>query len=453
MKQTKHLHFIGIGGIGMSALAKISLQQGCRVSGSDLRPSAVTQMLEKLGATVTFGHHAEVVKPGMEVVYTTGLDPQNPEFLQAAVHACQTHHRSDLLAFLLHQQKGLAVAGTHGKTTTSSLLTWVLHSGGLDPSFAVGGILPQFQTNGNLGKGAYFVAEACESDGTLIKYHPFGAIVTNIDNDHLTHYGSPEKIDQTFKQFLKQVESPKHLFWCGEDARLQALSPPGISYGFGTKCMLKASNFYQKGLSSFFTVDFQGKQYPDIELALMGRHNVLNALAVFGLALAVGMSEPDIRQAFKAFQGVQRRCERKGESKDVLVIDDYGHHPTEIRATVSALKEAFPKRRLVVAYQPHRYSRAQECLGTYGDAFGKADVLVISTLYSAGEAPLAGITDESIYQDMTQAVTAPHQLVDRKKLVGTILSLVKPGDVVLTLGAGDITQAGPEILSGLEGQP
>lgn len=439
------LHFIGIGGIGMSALANIYQEKGHPISGSDLRPSAVTAALIAKGASITFGHKRGLVHSGVEVVYTTGLDPQNPEFLDALDQKCTLLHRSDLLARLLHEKKGLAIAGTHGKTSTSSLLTWVLHCAELQPSFAIGGIVAPFATNGKGSSSPYFVAEVCESDGTLAKYFPYGAIVTNIDNDHLTHYGSAENIDRVFETFIGQVQSKEHLFWCGDDERLQRLQPAGVNYGFQVGNRLKGSEL-KIGLTSRFTVHYRGEIHRDVELNLLGEHNVLNALGVFGLSLELGVPEEAIRKAFRTFAGVQRRCEFKGEENGILIFDDYGHHPTEIKATLKAVKAAYPEKRLVVAYQPHRYSRAQECLGTYRGAFDAADVLFVTTLYSAGESPLPGMSSESIYADMTAEVTIPHQLIDRLQLVEQLSHFLQPGDLFLTLGAGDITHAGPELL-------
>lgn len=447
-----HYHFIGIGGIGMSALARILLQQGYRVSGSDLRASAVTEKLAEIGAKICIGHVNGHVKPGMVVVYATGVDPANPEYCEAKQLGCLVLHRSDLLAHLMDQKQGLAVAGTHGKTTTSSLLAWVLACADQNPSFAIGGLIPQFNANGAWGDGPHFVAEACESDGTLLRYQPFGAIITNIDDDHLSFYGSTERLDQTFHQFVDQVLSPKHLFWCGDNARLKNLNLLGISYGFGTNNLLRGSHFEQNGLRIKFQVEFNDHIYRDVEVSLSGHHNALNALAVFGLALELGIEEHAIRQAFKSFQGVQRRCEKKGESNNILVVDDYGHHPTEIQTTLQGLKNAYPDRRLVVAYQPHRYSRAKECMGHYAGAFDSADLLIICSLYSAGELPMPEINDESIYQDIAKDLVIPHHSSKRSEIVNLLLQVSQPGDIVLTIGAGDITKVGQELLDRLNQQ-
>ncbi len=341
-------HFIGIGGIGMSALARILLDRGEKVSGSDQSTSPVVEELARQGAKIFIGHAPENLVHSKRVVYSTAVVQKNPEYEEAQKRNLPLLHRSDLLHELMQAQKPLLVAGTHGKTTTTSLLTHVLISAGYEPSFAIGGILASAQSNGRQGRGEYFVAEADESDGTFLKYRGHGAIITNIDNDHLDHWKNDANLDAGYKQFSKGAG--KHLFWCIDDARLKALNISGTSYGFSPQADLKIDAWRQEGWKLFFSCTFRGKTYDEIQLPLIGKHNVLNAASVFGLLLDLGVSSEAIRAGFKTFSGVGRRAEKKGEYGSVEVYDDYGHHPTEIFTTLTALKKAAGTRRLVVAF-------------------------------------------------------------------------------------------------------
>jgi UDP-N-acetylmuramate--alanine ligase len=444
---SERFHFIGIGGIGMSGLARILLEQNIDVSGSDIAASPIT---EALGAKMAIGHNSSNVSPSMTVVYSSGIPRDNPEYQAAVNLKCVMLHRSDLLFRLMQGYKTLAITGTHGKTTTSSLLSWVLSDCGLDPSFAVGGMISQFQSNGRHGKGEHFVAEADESDGSFLRYTPYGAIVTNIGLDHMNHYLSEEALTDAFKKFMSQVENTRLLFWCGDDERLRKLASPGVAYGFGEGCALRASRFRQGGWASSFDLSFEGKQYSSVETALIGRHNVLNALAVFGLALRLGIDEGEIRRAIKSFGGVRRRCELKGETHGVVFYDDYAHHPTEIRAVLGALRQAMPERRLVAVFQPHRYSRTKDCLGAYGNIFDAADVLLITDIYAAGEAPLPGITAETVLAEVRQHSAISSFYFSRRALAEELAKRALPRDVVVTLGAGDITKAGMEAIEALK---
>ena len=438
----KKCHFIGIGGIGMSGLARLLLKQNNTVTGSDISDNAVTKRLTQEGAHVHIGHSSAYITPDLTIVYSTDIKETNPEY-QAALHLkCKILHRSDLLKLLMEGKKSLAVTGTHGKTTTTSLLTTVLKHGNVDPSFAVGGIIPQFGSNSGHGEGDYFVAEADESDGTFTKYNPFGAIVTNIGLDHLNHFKSESALIAEFEVFLTGVQSKKHLFWCGDDLRLQKIAQQGISYGFSEGCQLRLSQFHQEGWHCFFDIDFEGKHYARIVLPLLGRHNALNAAAVFGLALRLGIPEDLIRKGLLAFQGVARRAEKKGEHQKVLVLDDYAHFPTEIAATLKGVREAIGERRLVVVFQPHRYTRTRDCLGLYGDIFQEADELFVTDIYGGSETPIPGVTIERVMEDINRSLT----YVPRAQLAPALAEFVRPHDVVITLGAGDITHIGNQLL-------
>lgn len=434
----------------MSGLARILLEKKVEVTGSDIASSHVTEGLVRKGAKVTIGHSAQAISPDMTVVYSSGINKKNLEYQAALKMKCPIMHRSDLLHHLIKGEKALAVAGSHGKTTTAALLSWVLSHAGLDPSFAVGGEIPQFHSNANHGKGGYFVLEADESDGTFLKYHPYGAIVTNIGLDHLDHYGTAYELMKSFRKFMSQVQSTKHLFWCAEDTRLQNLLMPGITYGFGRDCKLSATNFRQRGWKVTFDVEFEGKEYPEVDLSLTGRHNALNGLAVFGMSLSLGIKEEKIRSALRSFGGIKRRLEKKGNVHSIMFLDDYAHHPTEIRVMLRALRDAIQERRLIAIFQPHRYTRTRDCLGSFKGIFDTVDKLVVTEVYSAGESPISGISHETILDEIKKSSTVHCQHVSRNQLVKLLSDELRPHDVVVTVGAGDITKVCPEFITTLK---
>lgn len=443
----KHFHFIGIGGIGMSGLAHMLLKQGIAVSGSDIAASAVVEGLIRSEAKVCIGHQAENVHSGMNIVFTSDIKKDNPEYLAAQQLGCPLLHRSDLLALLMREQTPLAIAGTHGKTTTSALLSSVLIEAGWDPTLVVGGIIPQYQCHSKLGEGKYFVFEADESDGTFLKYHPFGAIVTNIGKDHLNNFQDSEQVlVDAFKQFMSQITSTEHLFWCGDDARLVKLGHPGQTYGFTPACKWHITNVRQEGFRSYFDLSDGSMQYRDIELALIGRHNALNAAAVFGLATTLEVPEADIRRALKTFKGVLRRCEIKGMKNDILFIDDYAHHPTEIETTLKGIRQAIANKRLIVVFQPHRYTRTKDCLGMYGQLFGVADKVIVTDIYASNEKPIEGVHAGLIIDEIKAASSISCEYAARGQLAAKLHQFIKPNDVVITLGAGDITKVSAETL-------
>ncbi len=444
------VHFIGIGGVGMSALALVLLGRKVAVSGSDLGASYITEMLEKAGAKVYIGHSAEHVEPHTTVIYTTGIAENNTEYSAAKVLGCKLLHRSDLLNILAKQYKMLAVAGTHGKTTTAALLTHVLKASGADPAYAVGGVIPQYSSNGGDGKGPYFVVEACESDGTFLKYAPFGAIITNIDSDHLDHFGSENAIHSAFFEFLDHVTSTSNLFWCGDDLHLKQHSSKGISYGFGETCQLKISDYSQEGWQICFDVDFEGKHYEKIKLPLIGRHQALNGAAVFGLAFSLGVKEELIRMALSTFEGVTRRCEFKGEHHGIRLYDDYAHHPVEIKTTLEGIRSAIGEARLIAVYQPHRFTRARDCMGMFQSVFDSADEVFILNIYSAGESPVKGVTDLDVFEDIASTNSTAIQLIQNEKIVEFLANYLCPQDVLVTLGAGDVTYISKKLLNRFE---
>jgi UDP-N-acetylmuramate--alanine ligase len=443
-------HFIGIGGIGMSALARILLEQKTIVSGSDIAKSYLTEDLSKAGAKVFIGHDAKYITPDLTVIYSTDIKHDNPEFAAAYQMRCQILHRSDLLQSLMKGHKELLVAGSHGKTTTTGLLTSVLIKSSLNPSYAVGGILKENNGNAKLGKGEYFVAEADESDGTFLKYSPYGAIVTNIGSDHLDYYGTKERLLDFFKRFCLKVHSDRHLFWCKDNKYLKQIQPHGISYGFCEDCDLRAINFNQVGWKFHMDVHFDGKVYPRVECNLVGAHNALNALAVFGMALQIGVKEEDIRKGLTEYQGVKRRLDRIGERNGVLFIDDYAHHPNEIASTLHGLRLCVKDRRILAVYQPHRFSRIRDCLGSFGGVFDDADVTFVTDIYSQGEKSIENLSATKIVEEVQEANNLTLcKYLPFEELEAEIVQTMKPEDVVLFMGAGNLSIFARELVAKL----
>ncbi|NGX54628.1 MAG: UDP-N-acetylmuramate--L-alanine ligase [Chlamydiae bacterium] len=431
----EHYHFIGIGGIGMSALVRILLDKKIAVSGSDLSTSTNVQTLIERGAKVSVGHSESAIPPQATVVYSTAVKKENPEYQAALKKGCQLLHRSELLAQLMEGYKTIAIAGTHGKTTSSALLTTVLLEAKMDPTFALGGVVDGF--NGRLGKSDLFVAEADESDGSFLNYHPFGAIVTNLEPEHMEYYKSEANLQKAFQTFLSQVDSSDHLFCCREE---MGFGPEkGISYGFGEENDLQILDFHQEGWKSRFSITFEGRHYRDIELALLGKHNVLNATAVFGLSLRLGVPEEVIRRALCHFPGVARRCQKRGTVREVLQLDDYAHHPTEIAHTLRSVRKAIGERRFVVLFQPHRYTRTQDHFQAYCRSFDFADHLFVTDIYAAGEKPIASVTPEALIEEIQRVSTVPIDYLPRQQCAAALEEFLRPHDVLITLGAGDIT--------------
>jgi len=432
-------HFIGLGGIGMSAIARILLQKGAKVQGSDMSKSLLLDELEREGAKVQIGHSIDAVKDAKVVVYSTGIKEDNVELLDAKKRALTILHRSDLLDELMKGKKNLLVSGTHGKTTTTALLASVLIEAGMDPSFVVGGLVRSLNTNGRAGIGEYFVAEADESDGSFLKSDAHVSIITSLSDDHLDYWGNAQALDAAFVRFMGQA---KHYFWCFDDVRLKALNPKGTSYGFSEGADLKISHFKEKEEGIVFGLN----GYSNIELSLHGKHNALNAAAVFGAALHLNIPEEAIRRAFRTFKGTARRLEFKGEEHRVSVYDDYGHHPKEIQATISALRGKTKERRLVVVFQPHRYTRVRDLFDQFTNCFQEADVVFLTDIYSAGEAPIEGISSAALFTRMREKLGSKLHFLPRNYLEAGVAAALKPFDVVLTMGAGDVTKTGEPIL-------
>ncbi len=443
---TPHYHFIAIGGIGMSGLARILIERGFTVSGSDSQRSPLTDNLEKAGAKIFIGYCPSNLPRRGIVVYSTFVVKENTEFEAAKSAGFPLMHRSRLLAQLMEGKKSLLVAGTHGKTTTSSLLTHILYECGYDPSYSIGGILSTLNSNGGEGKGEYFIAEACESDGTFLEYPRFGGIVTNIDNDHLDFWKTEKSLIRGFAKFLKPFSSKEHLFYCADDQFLTELSPQALSYGFSEKANARITEFSQEGFGIRFSLSFRGKDYPNIQASLIGRHNALNTAAVFALSVQLGIPEEPLRKALMNFKGIGRRVEKRGEISGITIFDDYGHHPTEIATTLEGLKKAIGERRLVAIFQPHRYTRTRDCMEEFAGAFAHADLLCITDIYAAGEAPIPGIDTPRLLEKIRKKQEEKVRYFSRPSLTENMLNLLQKGDVVVTIGAGDVTKIGPELL-------
>ena len=433
-------HFIGIGGIGMSALARILHGRGSQVQGSDESASYVTEDLEKAGVEVFSIHHEKNVHSASMVIYGSAIKPHHPEYAAALSKKLPLLHRSELLAQLMQGHDALLVTGTHGKTTTSTLLAHVLMEAHLDPTFALGGISLNTLTNGQVGAGRFFVAEADESDGTFLNYPGYAGIITNIEEDHLDFWKTKEALIEGFKKFAAQIST--HLWWCKDECGIYL---PGKSYGFSKDSDLQITAWAQKGWSLFFDLQQDGKKYSQIELSLLGKHNVLNGAAVFGLALQLGLTEEQIRSAFKSFKGVKRRMERKGENRGAVIIDDYAHHPTEIKTTLEGLRKAAGEKRVIAVFQPHRYSRLKDCWDGFLEAFSAADVIFVTEVYGAGEAPIAGLTAEKLTAELQKKMAIPIYFAPREELLAHVGEFARPHDVIITLGAGDITYLGQQL--------
>ncbi|MCH9613272.1 MAG: UDP-N-acetylmuramate--L-alanine ligase [Chlamydiia bacterium] len=414
-------HLIGIGGIGMSALAHILVEKGCHVSGSDLKPLNIP------GVKTYQTQDKKHVPPHAHVVYSTAINKQNPEY---RVARNRRDHRSRMLADLLAPTKPLLVAGAHGKTTTSALLAWSMIAAGKDPTYAVGGILGNTGKNGGYGKGLHSVAEADESDGSFLAFPATHAIITNVEAEHLEYWKSESALLDAYRRFIDQVR--EEVIYCADDLFLREVAPKGISYGFSQKADVPITLFHQyEDRIMFDTPDVKG-----IEVPMLGRHSALNALSVFLLLTHLGIPRDEIRKAFLSFKGVKRRMEFIGEWQGALIYDDYAHHPTEIAATLSAVKKAMPSKRIVVAYQPHRFSRTRDCFKEYAACFDSADRVLLTDIFSAGEKPIKGINAERLIGQMKKS--ASH--VKRDRLFERLQNELKKGDLLITLGAGDITE-------------
>jgi UDP-N-acetylmuramate--alanine ligase len=448
MRRISHIHLIGIGGAGMGGIAEVLVNLGYKVQGSDLRANAVTARLQKMGVRIFIGHAAAQVEGADVVVVSTAVGPANPELLAAQAARIPVVPRAEMLAELMRFRQGIAVAGTHGKTTTTSLVASVLAEGGLDPTFVIGGQLKSAGSNARLGTGRFLVAEADESDASFLHLQPVIAIVTNIDNDHLiTHGGDFDKLRQSFVAFLHNLPFYGLAVLCSDDAEVRGILPqvgrPMIRYGLSEDADLRAVGLERQGARTRFEVLRDGREPLAVTLNLAGLHNVRNALAAIAVATELGVADAAIQRALESFQGIGRRFETVGEVKTpagrVTIVDDYGHHPTEIEATLEAARQAWPGRRLVLAFQPHRYTRTHDLIDDFGRVLSGADALIVTEVYAAGEEPIANADGRAICRAVRgRGRIEPVFVEDVGELAGAIAGLIEDGDVVLTMGAGSI---------------
>jgi UDP-N-acetylmuramate--alanine ligase len=448
MRRIQCIHLVGVGGSGMGGIAEVLLNLGYRVQGSDIKGNAVTQRLGRLGATIFIGHSAEHLGDADVVVVSSAVSRANPEVASALAKRIPVVPRAEMLGELMRFRYSIAVAGTHGKTTTTSLVASVLAEAGLDPTFVIGGRLKSADTNARLGAGQYLVAEADESDASFMHLQPMIAIVTNIDNDHLgTHEGDFARLRQSFVDFLHNLPFYGLAVLCAEDAEVRGITEsigrPFVTYGFVEGADVRAVNVERLGLQSRFVALRKGRDDLPLTLNIPGRHNVLNSLAAVAVASELDVSDEAIQQAFAHFQGIDRRLQQLGEvvwdEGRALVVDDYGHHPTEISATLEAARQGWPTRRLVLAFQPHRYTRTRDLLDDFGRALSEADVLLVTEVYAAGEAPIPGADGRAICRAVRSRGVVEPVFVERvDELADSLRAVLHDGDVVLVMGAGNI---------------
>jgi len=449
----QHAHFIGIGGIGMSGIAEILLNLKMQVSGSDLRRSAVTDRLAQLGATIYEGHDGANVAGATVVVASSAVPPANPEVIEARVRKIPVIPRGEMLAELMRLKYGIAIAGMHGKTTTTSMVASVLAAGGLDPTVVVGGRVDALGSNARLGSSRYLVAESDESDRSFLKLSPILAIVTNLDREHMDCYRDMADVEQAFLDFIDKVPFYGAVTACLDDPQLAAILPRAHRriFTYGTAA---AANYWvqpleaESGSFSRFAVLTAGALLGPFNLHVPGRHNVLNAAAAVAIGHQLEIPPEQIAEGLKGFRGVDRRFQLRGEARGIAVVDDYGHHPTEIRATLAAARECGYKR-VIVVFQPHRYTRTRDLLEEFGGAFKSADEVVVLPIYAASEEPIPGITAELL----ASRIAGPkvRLAVDFARAASEVLKTANEGDLILTLGAGSVNQLATQILDALQG--
>ncbi len=448
----RRIHMVGIGGAGMSGIAEVLLNQGYEVSGSDMSDSAVVRHLRELGAHVAVGHAAENVGDVQVLVKSTAINDENPELVEARRRNIAIIPRAEMLAELMRLRQGIAIAGTHGKTTTTSLTASIFDTAGFDPTVIIGGRLNAYGTNAHLGHGEYLIAEADESDGSFLCLLPIINVVTNVDEDHLDHYKTRAAIDEAFVKFMNNVPFYGLNIVCGDDPGVRALlsrvKRPVLTYGFAEDNVLRAVPL-ECGVRNNFEVWRSGVKLGQVSLPQPGRHNMLNALAAIGAAMEVDISFEKCAEGLNGFGGVGRRFEFKGEKGGVTVVDDYGHHPAEIAATLATARQVFPGRRIIAAFQPHRFSRTQAHFGEFCKVFDNVDQLLLTEIYAASEKPIPGVSGQSLAQGIRQISTTPVEYFQTlNDLAAGLHGILKEGDVLLTLGAGSITRLGPAWLEG-----
>ncbi|MDO3388390.1 UDP-N-acetylmuramate--L-alanine ligase [Gilvimarinus sp. SDUM040013] len=456
MRRIRRIHFIGIGGAGMSGIAEVLINQGYDISGSDLKESSVTQRLQTMGATIFIGHSAENIAQADVVVNSSAVDERNPEMIAARDNRTPVVRRAEMLAELMRYRHGIAVAGTHGKTTTTSLMASVLDAAGRHPTFIIGGLVNSTGSNAQLGESRYLVAEADESDASFLHLQPMVAVVTNIDADHMDTYdGDFSRLKQTFVEFLHNLPFYGLAVVCGDDPVVMEVLPDVsraiVTYGFSEQCDLRAINIQQEKMRSRFEVVGAGiSQSMAVQINIPGEHNVLNALAVIAVALDEGVSQEAIVAGLKNFAGVGRRFQVYGNypvaAGDAMLVDDYGHHPREVAATIKAIRDGWPERRLVMVYQPHRYSRTRDLFEDFVEVLSGVDALILLEVYSAGEEPVPGADGRNLCRSIrNRGLVDPIFVEGVDGVPGVIRDIVKAGDIVITQGAGNVGALAAEL--------
>jgi len=456
MGRIHKIHFIGIGGAGMAGIAEVLINLGYSVSGTDLKLTSVTERLRSLGARIDEGHRAEHLRDADVVVVSSAVAAENPEIVAAQARRIPVVRRAEMLAELMRFRYGIAIAGTHGKTTTTSLIASVLAEANVDPTFVIGGRLASANANAKLGAGQYLVAEADESDASFLHLQPMIAVVTNIDADHLgTYENDLSRLKQAFLDFLHNLPFYGLAVMCSDDSNTRELIPAVgrrvVSYGFGARADVRAFDVERHGRKTRFKVEANGRKAPlAVELNLPGMHNVLNSLAAVAVAAELDLADAPLTKALAEFAGVDRRLQVHGTvtaaSGRVTFVDDYGHHPTELAATIAAARDAWPGRRLVVCFQPHRYTRTHALLDDFAQVLSTVDALVLTNVYSAGETPLAGADGKSLARAVrVRGAVEPIFIEDLAELPAVLGQILKADDVVLTLGAGSIGAVAPTL--------
>ncbi len=452
-KRIKHIHFVGIGGIGMSGIAEVLLNLGYRVSGSDMKESDTTARLRKLGGVISIGHNAGNITSPHVVVISSAVKNDNVEVLAAREKQIPVIPRAEMLAELMRLKYGVAIAGAHGKTTTTSMVSTVLAAGGIDPTVVIGGKLNSLGTNAKLGQGEFLVAEADESDGSFLKLSPTIAVVTTIDAEHLDYYKNIEEIKDAFLAFINKVPFYGVSILCLDQQHIQSLSPSVQkryqTYGMSTQADYQARDISLRQLGSTFKVLHHNRDLGLFELMVPGVHNICNSLAAIAVARELEIDVETIRKALKEFSGVQRRFQIKGAVQGIIVVDDYGHHPTEVKATLAAAASSM-ERRVVVVFQPHRYTRTQHLLEEFFTAFNQADKLIIMDIYAAGEKPIPGVSGQALYEGIKKYGHKDVTYIpDKDKVADHMTTILKKGDLMITLGAGDVWKIGEQVLEKL----
>jgi UDP-N-acetylmuramate--alanine ligase len=450
----KQIHMIGIGGTGMNGIAEVLLNLGYAVSGSDLQATDVTRRLEKLGARVAIGHDPKNLSGADVVVISSAVRDTNPEVVEARRLKIPVIPRAEMLAELMRMKLGIAVAGSHGKTSTTSMIALVLEAGGFDPTVIVGGRLNTIGAHAKLGGGDFIVAEADESDRSFLFLSPFIAVLTNIDEEHLDQYQNVEELKKTFVHFANKVPFYSPIILCLDSPPLQGLIPQLerriISYGFSAQADFFARDQKFENFSSSSTVYQRGEPLGCLRLNVPGKHNIANALAAVAVGLELDIPQPRIFQALESYTGTGRRFELKKVVNDIMIIEDYAHHPTEIKATLDAAKTGWPRRVLTV-FQPHRYSRLSLLMKRFATAFKQSDVLILTEIYSAGEDPLPGVSGQALFEEVSQfGHRDVHFEPDPARIPGLVASLAQPQDIIMIMGAGNINRIVPDIIAALE---